>query len=204
MKTLKPTFIFVALLALLTAGCYTQFYRPGMERVAQGPYDQLYNRNDSTAIDTTLQQDTTAYEPSPYPYYGGYASPTYDSWYYWGRPRTRWGFDFNGFDPAYYWSYYGYYDYYGVPWWNGYYDPWYGWQYPGWNGGGSGIPPTKRPGGRRDHSSSGGSGTYAEPQPAPSSPTYSNPTPSNPPPSSGGSSGQQSGGDQKRDGKRGR
>jgi hypothetical protein len=199
MKTLKLSFLFVALLALLTAGCYTQFYRPGMERVAQGPYDQLYNRNDSTAIDTTLTQDTTAYEPTPY---YGYSSPYYDNWHYWGRPRTRWGFDFNSFDPAYYWSYYGFYDYYGVPWWNGYYDPWYGWQYPGWGGGGAGTPPTKRPGGRRDHATGGG-GTYAAPPAAPSSPTYVTPTPSNPPPSSG-STGQQSGGEQKRDGKRGR
>jgi hypothetical protein len=98
---------------LLTAGCYTQFYRPGMEQAGTGPYDQLYDRYDSTAIDTTLTSEDWSGT-------GTYPEDRWDNWYSWGglRRHPRWGFDFDAFSPGYYWSYYGYYDYYGVPWWH--------------------------------------------------------------------------------------
>ncbi|MBU0510022.1 hypothetical protein KKH27_14455 [bacterium] len=168
------------LLMLLTAGCYTKFYHPGMERDGTGPYSQIYNRYDSTAIDTTLTK----------PEYEGYDSyPYYDNWSYWGRPRGRtlWGFDFYNFSPDYYWSYYGYYDYYGTPWWYSRNDPWY-WWYP--NPGGSGVPaepPSKRPGlmGRPE-----GGGNYGAPPPAPpGGGTYARPPENQPPPSDGAKQG---------------
>ncbi len=141
-------------LAILAGGCYTKLYRPGMELAARGPYDSLYNRYDSTAIDTTLTE----------PEYDDQVYPQYDnSWYNWGRPRTRWGFDFYNYDPAYYWSYYGYYDYYSVPWWNyPYYDPW--WYRPG-GPGIPGEPERPRDRGRRDAPPLGG-GSYVPPAPS--------------------------------------
>jgi hypothetical protein len=194
MRILKPITLFVVLLALMTAGCYTKFYRPGMER-AGGPYSSLYTRYDSSAIDTTLMPDTTAQYDQGYPGY----QPYYDNWSYWGRPRgmTRWGFDFNHFDPSYYNSYYGYYDYYGVPWWNNWYSP----GYPYWGGGSGqpGEPPSRRDVGRREHGDTGG-GNVAAPPPANNPPIYAAPTPGN----SGGQAQPQSGGEKKRDGKRDR
>jgi hypothetical protein len=185
----------LALLALLIAGCYTQFYRPGMNMAGQGPYDTLYNRNDSTAIDTTLTADTTQYYPP---------DERWNSWYYWGRPRgyTRWGFDFNNFSPDYYWSYYGYYDYYGTPWWYDWYGPGY-WGNNPW--GGTGVPaepPSQRPHGRRDY---GSSGANAQPAPTQSgSPTYAQPSnPSPPPANKNDNNAQKQSDDGKREGKRG-
>lgn len=128
-------------LLILSTGCYTKLYRPGMED--QGPFssNSLYNRYDSTAIDTTLTKPETV---DVYPNY----DPYYDNWSYWGRPRgyTRWGFDFDRFSPNYYRSYYGYYDYYGRPWWQDWHhrDPWWG---PG-TPGAPGEPPSQRPGRR--------------------------------------------------------
>jgi hypothetical protein len=191
----------LTLMLLLSAGCYTKFYRPGME-TAGGTNETLYNRNDSTAIDTTLTQDTSQY-------YDTYTYPDsrWDSWSYWGRPRgvTRWGFDFNNFSPDYYWSYYGYYDYYGTPWWSSWYSPWYGY-YPGGTTGPS-EPPSQRPRGRRDQDNSG---TYSAPSSTTTtSPAYSQPNNSNnpaPTSKSGNDTKQQSGGSDsnKRDGKKGR
>ena len=156
--------LIVALLALFTAGCYTKLYRPGDAPMGQtGPYDRLYNRYDSTAIDTTLTQPE--YEDTYTEDYG---------WSYWGRHRyPRWGFDFWNFSPDYYWSYYGYYDYYSVPWWQRYYDPWYYW---GWTPpSGTSEPPAQREYGRRGRPTEGsgpyaapppgGGGSYAQPQP---------------------------------------
>jgi hypothetical protein len=198
-----------AVLVLFSAGCYTQLYRPEMETARQRQQAMLYNRYDSTAIDTTLRRDTTAYDPQPYTDYNY-------GWNAWGgyRPhRTRWGFDFDRFDPSYYWSYYGYYDYYARPWWDDWYDPYWGWgHYPGSGGSSPGEPPSRRPVGRRDRDSGGGGATYSAPPPA-SNPAYS--APATPPPAknpdapavkdtpknNNGSSGSDDG---KRDGKRGR
>ena len=108
---MKPRLVLVsaiALFALLSSGCYTKFYRPGMELSGRGPYDTLYNRYDSTAIDTTLTPPVITDE---YPRRGYDSYDSYDRWSSWGRPRTRWGFDFYNYDPGYYRSYYGYYDY---------------------------------------------------------------------------------------------
>jgi hypothetical protein len=165
----------VILLPLLLAGCYTQFYKPGMEGNGNGPYGTLYNRYDSTAIDTNLTP------PEP----GSQSYPPEESygWQYWGRPRgyTRWGFDFNNFEPDYYWSYYGYYDYYGRPWWDTYYVPGYG----GWGGYyGNGVPaepPSKREAGR---SRDGGGGSGYAPPPAQGG--YVAPAPAPAPAPSGG------------------
>ncbi|MCB9367278.1 MAG: hypothetical protein H6506_02085 [Calditrichaeota bacterium] len=157
-------------LVILSTGCYTKLYRPGMEDM--GPFSQstLYNRYDSTAIDTTLTKpETVDVYPNNYNDYYGWSS--------WGRPRgyTRWGFDFDRFSPNYYWSYYGYYDYYGRPWWqdwNRYNNPW--WYYGGGSGE-PGEPPSQRPG--RRSSDTGvppaviGNGGYASP------PVYVNPAP---------------------------
>lgn len=132
-------------LVVLSTGCYTKLYRPGMED--NGPFSQstLYNRYDSTAIDTTLEKPE---------YSGSYAYPQdnyyYDNWSYWGRPRgvTRWGFDFNRFSPNYYYGYYGYYDYYGRPWWQDWNRHHGGhWWGPGGTGE-PGEPPSQRPGRR--------------------------------------------------------
>jgi hypothetical protein len=184
-----------AVLALiLTTGCYTQFYRPGMERPMASD-DKLYNRNDSTAIDTTLTPGGGA---SEYP-------NNDDRWQYWGRPRgyTNWGFDFNNFEPGYYWSYYGYYDYYSQPWWyDPYYDPYHYWSPGGYGGGGSPAEPQGRRGGDRSRDSGGG-GSYVSPPPSGGS--YVSPPP--PPPKkddSGATKDQGSSGDaNKRGGGRG-
>jgi hypothetical protein len=169
MKSIKPILIIVALMMLLsTMGCYTKFYRPGMESQTSA-YDKLYIANDSTAIDTMLTEDKSG---------GSTSYPNNDDrWYYWGRPRgyTNWGFDFYNFSPGYYWTYQGYYDYYGTPWWNNnYYDPW-------WNpSGGNGVPsepPSQREHGRREYD---GGGSYASPPAAGGSyvaPPAANPTP---------------------------
>jgi hypothetical protein len=171
----------VILLPLLLAGCYTQFYRPGMEQGGNGPYGTLYNRYDSTAIDTTLTPPEPG-EMQSYPPVEDYG------WQYWGRPRgyTRWGFDFNNFEPDYYSSYYGYFDYYGRPWWNSYYNPGYG----GWYGGNNGYgvpaePPSKRGAGRgRDEGQPAGGG-YSPPPAPPAGGGYA-PAPASPTPQGGG------------------
>jgi hypothetical protein len=177
----------LALFTLLSAGCYTKFYRPGMETAGNGPYDTLYNRNDSTAIDTTLTADTSTYYDT-YP----------DRWYYWGRPRgyTRWGFDFYNFSPDYYWSYYGYNDYYGTPWWYDWNTPWYWRNYPWGGSGGVAEPPSRRPGGGRGRDNISG-GSNAQPAPAqPGSPTYAQPNnPSSPPTSKDDNASKKSGSD---------
>lgn len=173
-------------LLVLSTGCYTKLYRPGMED--QGPFSEnsLYNRYDSTAIDTTLTKpETVDVYPNYDPYY-------YDNWSYWGRPRgyTRWGFDFNRFSPNYYWGYYGYYDYYGRPWWHDWHHnrPWWG-----GSPGKPGEPPSQRPGRRSSDVSpppiyngggaTGGGATYnppANPTPPavqPVTPEVKNPQP---------------------------
>ena len=127
----------------MSTGCYTKLYRPGMEDNGPVSMGSLYNRYDSTAIDTTLTKpETVDVYPNYDPYY-------YDNWSAWGRPRgyTRWGFDFNRFSPNYYWGYYGYYDYYGRPWWQ----DWHHNHGGGWWGGTPGAPgepPSTRPGRR--------------------------------------------------------
>lgn len=175
LKVMLPAIV----LTLLTAGCYTKFYRPGMEQ-GSGPFGQIYNRYDSSAIDTTLTKPEYQGYTTYYPEY-----QIYDDWYDWGRPRhqrTRWGFDFYNFSPDYYWSYYGYYDYYGTPWWRSWYDPYY-WRYPYWGHSAEPVePPSKRPGdrGRFD----GGGSSYSAPSVSGSSGgSYANP-PAAPPPSS--------------------
>ena len=94
----------ILLIAFALSGCYTKFYKPGME-MANDPYSQLYNRNDSTAIDTTLTKGDWD-GSNQYPNYDDYRNNnnSYDRWNYWGRPRnrTRWGFDFDNFYPDYY------------------------------------------------------------------------------------------------------
>jgi hypothetical protein len=169
MKTIRPILLLMLLFTLAMSGCYTKFYRPGMER-QNWAADKLYNRNDSTAIDTTLMPDTTS-SSSYYP-------NNDDRWYNWGHPRpyrTRWGFDFDSFSPGYYWTYQGYYDYYGTPWWsNTYYDPW--WNPYNNNGNGGPVePPSRREGDRGRIGDGGGSlapsggggGSYAQPAPPP-------------------------------------
>jgi len=189
----------LALFTLLSAGCYTKFYRPGMDMAGRGTYDTLYDRDDSTAIDTTLMPDTSTY-------YDQYPDDS-RGWSYWGRPRgsTRWGFDFYNFSPDYYWSYYGYNDYYGTPWWYDWYDAGY-WRNNPWGGTGvPGEPPSQRPRGRRDY---GSSGANAQPPPSSSgSPTYSQPTnnSNSPPPATKNDNGaKKQSDDGKRDGRRGR
>lgn len=198
MKTILKIWIPVLALALLTAGCYTKFYRPGMER-PDAAYSQLYNRYDSTAIDTTLtREDWSA--PDTYP-----ESPYYNNWSYWGwrRGYPRWGFDFYNFSPDYYWSYYGYNDYYGTPWWHTpYWDPWY--RGPGWYNQGPGEPPSQRERGRREPGGIGG-GPNAAPAPPPAVANPSAPPPNNPPQrKDGGNTDQKQSGDDKRGGRRGR
>lgn len=163
-------------LVIVSTGCYTKLYRQGMEDM--GPYssNSLYNRYDSTAIDTTLTKPEIV---DVYPNNGYYDN---NGWSYWGRPRgyTRWGFDFDRFSPNYYWSYYGYYDYYSRPWWQDWNrNPWWGPSVPG----APGEPPSQRPGRRSNDATpppanlggySGGGAIYA-PNPAPT-------TPGNPPP----------------------
>jgi len=165
-------------LVITSTGCYTKLYRPGMEDAGPFSSQSLYNRYDSTAIDTTLTKPEVA---DSYPDYGNY---DYYGWSQWGRPRgyTRWGFDFDRFSPNYYWSYYGYYDYYSRPWWHDWNNrnPW--WYGPG-TPGAPGEPPSQRPGRRSSEVNpqapniggggySGGGATYA---PAPTTP--GNPTP---------------------------
>lgn len=195
MNSMKTILLSAVLLSLLTAGCYTKFYRPDMERAGRGPYDTLYNRYDSTAIDTTLTEPEYTGTTYPDDNYG---------WSYWGRPRgrTRWGFDFNNFSPDYYWTYYGYYDYYSRPWWDRYYDPWWYW---GWNGQGTPQePPSQRDYGRR--SQPGGGSNVAPPPAPPSGGSYTNPPP--PPPNNDQKKDQntqkQQGDPNKREGRRGR
>jgi hypothetical protein len=173
MKATRIIIIAMAAATLCCTGCYTKFYRPGMEQGGNGPYESLYNRYDSTAIDTTLRAEDWQAKDS-YPDNDN----TYDRWSYWGSPRgrTRWGFDFYNFSPDYYWSYYGFNDYYGTPWWyNPYWDPWYG----GHGNGTPGIPgepPSRRPGKAGDESGGSGGGSYASPPPQPaSSPAYAQP-----------------------------
>jgi hypothetical protein len=175
-----------ALFVFLFAGCYTQLYKPDMERTASPQQASLYNRYDSTAIDTSLRRDTTQYYP-------GY--PEDYGWSYWGRPRLGpiWGFD--NYMPDYYWGYYGYNNYYGTPWWYNWYQPNYPY-YPGGNGG-LAEPPSKRPSGR-SHDTGGGS--YAPPPPSSSggatAPVYAPPPsqPSNPPANPPQDDGKRSGG----------
>jgi hypothetical protein len=152
---------------LLMTGCYTQFYRASVNGPPEAiSAETLYDRYDSSAVDTTLTKGES--------YPGGYSSgyDYYDRWDLWGRPRfqTRWGFDFYNYSPPYYWGYYGWEDYYGNPWWySGYYDSWY--PYGTTTPGTPAEPPSKRPFGRRDGENSS--------SPPPSSVTR----PSNPPPS---------------------
>lgn len=155
-------------LLVLSTGCYTKLYNPNMED--QGPFssNSLYNRYDSTAIDTTLTKPETVDVYPGYGYYDNYG------WSQWGRPRgyTRWGFDFDRFSPDYYRSYYGYYDYYGRPWWHNWNN-----NHHWWGGGGSGgvsEPPSQRPGRRSSDVNAPpavGGGGYSAP------PSYSQPAP---------------------------
>lgn len=157
-------------LLILSTGCYTKLYRPGMED--QGPFsaNTLYNRFDSTAIDTTLTKPETV---DVYPGYGYYDSY---GWSQWGRPRgyTRWGFDFDRFSPDYYRSYYGYYDYYGRPWWHDWNHN-HNWWGGGGGSGGVSEPPSQRPGRRSSEVNAppvvGGGGGYSAP------PAYVQPSP---------------------------
>jgi hypothetical protein len=186
MKHIALLLIPAILILLLVSGCYTQLYRPGMEQANRQQQATLYNRYDSTAIDTTLRADTTGYQEYPN-----------DSWYDWGRPVPYspgpiWGWDY--YSPPYYWDYFGYNNYYGTPWWYNYpYSPGY---HGGHYGGSIAEPPSKR-GGGRSHDNSGG-GSYVAPPPPSNPPTYATPPPSSPPPQSGNS-----GDDNKRGGKRG-
>ena len=165
----------------------------------RGPYDSLYNRYDSTAIDTTLTKPEIV---DTYPNTG-----TYDDygWSNWGRPRGRtlWGFDFYNYSPGYYWTYYGFYDYYSRPWWDRYYDPWWYW---GWNGSGTPAePPSQRDYGRRGNAGSGGG--YQAPPPSGGGGGYNTPPPSSPPPKQetpNATKNQPQGDSNKRDGRRGR
>jgi hypothetical protein len=189
---MKTILFSAVLLSLLTAGCYTKFYRPDMEQAGRGPYDTLYDRYDSTAIDTTLTKPE-ATETYPEDNYG---------WSYWGRPRgyTRWGFDFNNFSPDYYWTYYGYYDYYSRPWWDRYYDPWWYW------GGGGSIAPSEPPS-QRDYGRRGqpGGDNSVTPPPAPSGgETYTTPAPAPSNDRKNDQGGQKQGDTNKREGRRGR
>lgn len=173
MHTMTKTILFAAVLGVLTAGCYTKLYRPdGAPTGQRGPYDELYSRYDSSAIDTTL------------------IAPEYDSsydddygWYYWGHQRRypRWGFDFWSYSPGYYWTYYGFYDYYAVPWWNRYYDPWNRWNWVPPSG--PAEPPSQRDFGRRGRGSGTEGGPYGAPPPS-SGGGYAQPAPPPPPPPS--------------------
>lgn len=199
MKTIVKIWVPVLALAVLTTGCYTKFYRSGMEQPGS-PYGQIYNRHDSTAIDTTLTREDWA-GPDTYP-----ESSYYNNWSSWGwrRGYPRWGFDFNNFSPDYYWSYYGYNDYYSTPWWyNSYWDPWH--RGPGWYYGSPGEPPSQRERGRREPGGIGGSPSAPPPPPSVASP--SSPAPPAPPPQrkDGGNTDQKQGSDDnKRGGRRGR
>jgi len=169
-QTLSALLITSLFIALVSSGCYTKLYRPGMEM--NGPYstNQLYNRYDSSAIDTTLTRDDWIRD-----YYPD------DNWYDWGGYRgyyqqPRWGFDFYHFSPGYYSSYYGYYDYYGYPWWyrNHYTRPWY---YGGYSSpGGIAEPPSTREGRRTRPHYNGGGSTYNSPPSGGGSSVYSNPS----------------------------
>ena len=190
MKHVRYLLIPAALFLFVFSGCYTQLYRPDMESSHRQQQATLYDRYDSTAIDTTLRRDTTDY------YYGSYPDP---GWYGWGRPRQEpiWGWDNSYSMPGYYGDYYGYDNYYGTPWWYG-----YGPGYPNYHGNyGNGVPaepPSKRSGGRRSHD---GGGSYANPPAAPANPpTYANPPASTPPPNPPADNGNDDG---KRGGKRG-
>ncbi|MBU1919276.1 hypothetical protein KKG66_00400 [bacterium] len=201
-KTLSALLITGVFVMLVSSGCYTKFYRPGME--IEGPYSasELYNRYDSSAIDTTLTKGD--YFPDYYPDNG---------WYNWGSyryyPHTRWGFDFYNFSPGYYHTYYGYYDYYGTPWWNRYDYNRDHWWYRG--GGGyntsPGEPPETREGRRQRESYSGGGATYTQPSGgsvsgAPVSTTPPAQVKPAPPSNESKSSTSNSGSSQKRTGKR--
>jgi hypothetical protein len=153
---------------LFVIGCYTQLYRPTVNGTPEAiSSETLYDRYDSSAIDTTLKKTES---------YPSASSDYYDRWDYWGRsrPMTRWGFDFNNYYPPYYWGYYGWEDYYGNPWWySGYYDYW--WGYPTGSGAPS-EPASKRPYGRDPNTggNSGGSAPAVQPPPSPP-PSYANP-----------------------------
>ncbi|HEY3296978.1 MAG TPA: hypothetical protein VGL38_16210 [bacterium] len=188
MKRLFSLLIPAVLFIFLITGCYTQLYKPDMESARAHPQASLYNRYDSTAIDTSLRRDSTVYYEQ-YPDYG---------WSYWGRPRHEpiWGWNYDNYMPDYYWGYYGYDNYYGRPWWdnyNGYYP-----YYPGGSTGTPAQPPDKRSGGRRSHDTGGGS--YATPPASSPPPAYGTPPPSNPP---AGSPPPDNGDAKKDDGKRG-
>ena len=158
-QTIFALLITSLFIALVSSGCYTKLYRPGME--TDGPFSSntLYNRYDSSAIDTTLLREDWIRD-----YYPD------DGWSYWGGYRDsyhhpRWGFDFYNFSPGYYSSYYGYYDYYGSPWWyrNNYHRPWY-YGGGGYGGGGDiGEPPSQRDGRRTRPGYSDGTGAYGTP-----------------------------------------
>jgi hypothetical protein len=185
MKMIWLVMIPGVLLMLLVSGCYTQFYKPGMEQgYAMRGDTALYNRYDSTAIDTSLTRPEENYNP-------GYG------WQDWGRQyRPSWDWDFYGYTPDYYWGYYGYNNYYGTPWWYNYYNPWYPSYPPG--SGQPAEPPSQRQGGRRQHSTSTGNVT---PAPPPAAPTYTPPAQNqNPPPPSSGNDNNDNG----RSGRRGR
>ena len=133
---------------LFVVGCFTQLYRPTVNGTPEAMSSEtLYDRYDSSAIDTTLKKEES------YPSAG---TDYYDRWDSWGRsrPMTRWGYDFYNYSPPYYSGYYGWEDYYGNPWWySGYYDYWNG--YPVGTGAPS-EPASKRPFGRRDNTGGGG------------------------------------------------
>jgi hypothetical protein len=146
---------------LFVVGCFTQLYRPTVNGTPEAMSSEtLYDRYDSSAIDTTLTK-TESYPDASTDYY--------DRWDYWGRsrPMTRWGYDFYNYSPPYYSGYYGWEDYYGNPWWysSGYYDYWYG--YPVGTGAPS-EPASKRPFGRSpDTGGGGGSSPAVQPPPSP-------------------------------------
>ena len=204
-KTVTALFVTSVFVMLLSSGCYTKFYQPGMEM--EGPFssNELYSRYDSSAIDTTLTREDYIQD-----YY-----PGNNGWYDWGSyrnyPHTRWGFDFYNFSPGYYHTYYGYYDYYGTPWWNRYgYNRGNNWWYRGYGGGHGGTPgepPEQREGRRTRDTYTGGGSTYTQPGGSSGgNPVTTRPAPQAkpaPPPDNRKSSGSSdSGGSQKRTGKR--
>lgn len=157
---------------LLVTGCYTKLYRPSVNGPPEAMASEtLYDRYDSSAIDTTRAREDIWSEtyPGGYDYYDRY--DRYDRWNWWGRPRmrTRWGFDFYNYSPPYYWGYYGWEDYYGYPWWYSRYGDHRYW-YPYSTGGTPGEPPSKRPFGRR------GSGERESPPPTVTRPPSSTPS----------------------------
>lgn len=162
------------LLWLFVTGCYTKLYRAGINGPPEGMYSEtLYDRYDSSAIDTTLTKDDVF--PDTYP--SGY--DYYDRWDRWGRyrPRTRWGFDFYNYSPPYYWGYYGWEDYYGYPWWHSHRGGYWGY------GGGTvtpGEPPSKRPVGRRDEGRRGSPPSVEAPSRPPPATHVSTPPKSSP------------------------